>query len=151
MSVALVPNQPLFSAFQLASGQHTLSVNVTSVQVASPFTVDYFLIMPDGTSGTLGGSSGAGGTVYVADRASNRTVGVLAGVFSAIILVQLCIIAFLFVVLRRHRQRQRDTRSLESSLFTRSESILGWSRVQSLASVNSARYPHSAEKPIRVG
>ncbi|KAF7325780.1 hypothetical protein MKEN_00428500 [Mycena kentingensis (nom. inval.)] len=139
LTPALLPNQLLFSAFGLSSGTHTLVVNVTSVQPASPFAVEYFLVLP---------AMSASQHFPFFNLTSQQTVGVITGIFSAIVFVLICIIALLVVVIRRVRFRQpADPRSLQSSLFTRPESILGWSRVPSL-NLNTTTSSHlrTAEK-----
>ncbi|KAJ7064952.1 hypothetical protein C8F01DRAFT_1367177 [Mycena amicta] len=162
MAALPVPNQPLFSASHLSAGKHTLVVNVTAVQFASPFSIDYFIIAPSSPASSTGsalGSSVSSTALEAAHTTSNAAVGVLAGVLSAVTFILLCGVAFLIVALRRRRKRQQQSKSLESSLFTRAESILRWSRVPSLRSTNShypfhrseAHLTNSSEKSIRVG
>jgi len=148
-------NQPLFSASQLSSGMHTLLVNVTDVQSASPFSVDYFIVTPSppkvtATSSPTAVSASAPPAVSASASAispqssvglasalsktqsSGTTVGIIAGVLGSVIFVLLGLLVLLFVILRRRRKRAQRTKSLRSSLFTTSESILMWSRTPSL-------------------
>lgn len=120
--------QPLFSASHLSNGTHTLVVNVTDVQAASPYSIDFFFVSPMPSSPAPSSSSSlapSSASSVVAAHASNATVGILAGILGSAVFILLCLTAFL-LILRRRRQRARRSKRLQSSLFTSSESILRW-------------------------
>jgi len=156
MAAVPIPNQPLFSASMLSGGAHTVMINVTDVQSASPFSLDYFLVTPplpnaSVSAKAVASASSSVSASAVSDAASNlassssssssvaggrtagvgTTLGVLAGVLSAVIFILLCVLVFFFVILRRRRRRAEQSVGLQSSLFTRPESILLWSRAPS--------------------
>ncbi|KAJ6595568.1 hypothetical protein DFH09DRAFT_143017 [Mycena vulgaris] len=130
MAAKAILNQPLFSASQLPPGMHKLVVNVTDVQTTSPFCIDYFIVTPSppqvSASAILPKTTLAVSDASSKTQPSGATVGILAGVLGSALIVLLCLSAFLFVILRRRRQRAHRSRSLQSSLFTTSESILRW-------------------------
>ncbi|KAJ7204718.1 hypothetical protein GGX14DRAFT_459468 [Mycena pura] len=157
MAAVPIPNQPLFSASMLSGGAHTVTINVTDVQSASPFSLDYFLVTPPlptasasakavvSASASVSASAVSGAASSLASSSSSSvagggrttpgvgtTLGVLAGVLSAVIFILLCVLVFFFVILRRRRKRAAEQSvGLQSSLFTRPESILLWSRAPS--------------------
>jgi len=147
MATQAILNQPLFSASQLSRDTHSLFINVTNVQTASPFSIDYFIVLPSTPSlpsplspsasasasgsavspkSSLEVSSGAGKV-----EMSQATVGILAGVLGSVIFILLGVSLFFYVIIRRRRMRAHRSKSFQSSLFTTSESILMWSRTPS--------------------
>ncbi|KAJ7485640.1 hypothetical protein FB451DRAFT_62143 [Mycena latifolia] len=146
MASSPILNQPLFSASQLSEDTHTLVINVTAVQAASPFSIDYFIVTPrPSASAKLPESSLATTSSLTKTQPSGATVGILAGVLGSVIFVLLCLSAFFLVIFRRRRQRMQRSKSFQSSLFTTSESILRWnewggSAVPSAYSASSAPF-----------
>ncbi|KAJ6459718.1 hypothetical protein C8R47DRAFT_131657 [Mycena vitilis] len=132
-----IPNQPLFFASGLPLGTHSLFVNVTDVQSASPFSVDYFILnlkptavpSPSAAASPSPSASAISPQKAIASSESKSAAGgtalrVVAGVLGSVIFILLCILAFFIVILRRRRRRQLRSKSMQSSLFTTSESML---------------------------
>ncbi|KAJ7785357.1 hypothetical protein DFH07DRAFT_8250 [Mycena maculata] len=128
-----IANQPLFSASQLSSEAHSLVINVTDVQSGSPFSVDYFIVTPSAPSASALSSASSLTATSLSSKTQSpgTTVGIVAGVLGSAIFILLGFLAFLFVILRRRRKRAQRSENLQSSLFTTTESILGWSRAPS--------------------
>jgi len=154
MATQAILNQPLFSSPQLSRDTtHSLLINVTHVQSASPFSIDYFIVTPSTPSLSFpfspSASASASGSAALPKSSlevsnstgkvemSQATVGILAGVLGSVIFVLLGVSLFFYVIIRRRRMRARRSKSFESSLFTTSESILMWSRAPSHYSTSS--------------
>ncbi|KAJ6577628.1 hypothetical protein B0H19DRAFT_1120724 [Mycena capillaripes] len=137
MATTTISNQPLFSISGLSAGSaHSFVINVTDVQPASPFSIDYFIVKP--AASTPSPSPSPSASVIAPEKVvtssttspnkSAATVGILAGVLGAVIFILLCVMVFVLVILRRRRQRALRSKSMQSSLFTTPESILMYSR-----------------------
>jgi hypothetical protein len=128
MATAPILNQPLFYQDQLSPGTHKLLINVTAVQAASPFSLDYFIITPEGSVAPESAIAAASASAISPPASSHptsgslseahtsaATVGILAGVLGSIIFILLCLSVFFFVIIRRRRRRTNRSKSFQSA------------------------------------
>ncbi|EGO03882.1 hypothetical protein SERLA73DRAFT_69705 [Serpula lacrymans var. lacrymans S7.3] len=123
-----IANQPLFQMSQLSVyTTHNITINVLSA--VSPFTLDYFVLVPSNKSEeTSSRFPGTGNTIVLEDR---RIIIILSSLLGSIVLMIL--IGLGFFLFRRRRQARLNralnpdnTRqwSLRETLFTSTASIL---------------------------